>query len=350
LSTLPAFGLVLGGNISNGSFGTVIFGGQIPDLNTSAFSEGDLLYISEVTAGALTATAPTGANFVQAIGVAVKTSVANGTIQLFSNLSSPAAAADLSAIKAIVSDSALLVVTTGTNTVTLSPDTTPSFTSVEATTITGTTIQVGGTISTHTGTFSHSLTVSGLPVSVGGGGSGINNVVEDTTPQLGGNLDTNTFSIVGDSIVLTTGGIVSLFSESVRIQLSAPTVTGSEYRTGGTVRGNTGNFKNLAGMKESITLSMPTTVTGVIVLEEYALYPYSIANARGSTLGGTISGTLKVNDFFVGGIENTTWDINQAIRTATTFNTVAIGDKITLVSSGTSNFISAGITIETVRL
>jgi hypothetical protein len=43
-------------------------------------------------------------------------------------------------------------------------------------------------------------TVSGNTVTItGGGGSGLSNVVEDTTPQLGGNLDINNFNIVSDS-------------------------------------------------------------------------------------------------------------------------------------------------------
>lgn len=37
-----------------------------------------------------------------------------------------------------------------------------------------------------------------------GGGSGISNIVEDTTPQLGGNLDTNSFTI--DSRTISTDG------------------------------------------------------------------------------------------------------------------------------------------------
>ena len=35
---------------------------------------------------------------------------------------------------------------------------------------------------------------------------GISNIVEDTTPQLGGNLDANGNDISGSAILLTTGG------------------------------------------------------------------------------------------------------------------------------------------------
>lgn len=70
---------------------------------------------------------------------------------------------------AIVSSSANLTVTSGTSTLTLAPSATPSFTSVTATTVTGTTGQFAGTISAQRGDFSQGLTVSGLPVSTGGG-------------------------------------------------------------------------------------------------------------------------------------------------------------------------------------
>jgi hypothetical protein len=56
---------------------------------------------------------------------------------------------------AIISANSLIVITSGSNTTTLTADTTPSFTSVDAS----------------TGTFSTSLTISGLPVTAGAGGS-----------------------------------------------------------------------------------------------------------------------------------------------------------------------------------
>lgn len=54
-------------------------------------------------------------------------------------------------------------------------------------------IEAGETI-----TFS-GATVSGNTVTISPTGSGLSNVVEDTTPQLGGNLDINGFNIVSDS-------------------------------------------------------------------------------------------------------------------------------------------------------
>lgn len=96
---------------------------------------------------------------------------------------------------ALVSDSALLVVTSGTNTITLSPDTTPLFTSVEA----------------GIGAFSTSLTVSGLPVAIGSptsGVSSINGLTGAIILAAGTNIDIipagNTLTIDGTPSVMET--------------------------------------------------------------------------------------------------------------------------------------------------
>ena len=43
----------------------------------------------------------------------------------------------------------------------------------------------------------------------GGGGGGISNIVEDTTPQLGGNLDVNNYNITGTGNVSLTGSVTA---------------------------------------------------------------------------------------------------------------------------------------------
>lgn len=45
------------------------------------------------------------------------------------------------------------------------------------------------------------ITTGGVLVTGGGGGGGISNIIEDTSPQLGGNLDTNGFNISGAGTV-----------------------------------------------------------------------------------------------------------------------------------------------------
>jgi len=63
-STMPAFGIV-SDDILNGDTGVVIISGEVSGINTSAFSDGDELYVG--TAGALTDTKPTGTALIQKI-------------------------------------------------------------------------------------------------------------------------------------------------------------------------------------------------------------------------------------------------------------------------------------------
>ena len=56
-ATMPAVGITME-SIGNNSNGFVMFAGIISDVNTSAFSVGDILYVSPTTAGAFTTTKP----------------------------------------------------------------------------------------------------------------------------------------------------------------------------------------------------------------------------------------------------------------------------------------------------
>jgi hypothetical protein len=68
-STMPAFGIV-SDDILNGATGTVIISGEVSGINTASFSIGDELYVG--TAGALTATKPTGTALIQKIAKVTK--------------------------------------------------------------------------------------------------------------------------------------------------------------------------------------------------------------------------------------------------------------------------------------
>ncbi|HXJ62623.1 MAG TPA: hypothetical protein VNN79_02610, partial [Actinomycetota bacterium] len=57
-TTLPAYGLVFE-DIATATFGRLILFGALENFDTSAFSAGDVLYVSTATAGALTNVAPT---------------------------------------------------------------------------------------------------------------------------------------------------------------------------------------------------------------------------------------------------------------------------------------------------
>jgi hypothetical protein len=68
-STMPAFGIAKD-DIANGATGVIVLAGEITGINTSAYSEGDELYVG--TGGALTDTRPTGTALIQKIAKVTK--------------------------------------------------------------------------------------------------------------------------------------------------------------------------------------------------------------------------------------------------------------------------------------
>jgi len=75
---MPAIGIVTA-DIANGATGVVSIGGRITNLDTSAYSDGDTLYIG--SSGSLVNSAPTGENnLIQNIAKVVKTNASSGSI------------------------------------------------------------------------------------------------------------------------------------------------------------------------------------------------------------------------------------------------------------------------------
>ena len=81
---MPAFGFVADGTINNGSQGRIVTMGRLNGIDTSTFSEGNILYVqtgSNGTSGSFTATRPTGSNnLLQNIGK-VTEAAASGQIR-----------------------------------------------------------------------------------------------------------------------------------------------------------------------------------------------------------------------------------------------------------------------------
>lgn len=73
-------------DISNNSDGFITTEGLVRDINTSAFSEGDTLYLSATTAGAFTNIAPSTPNFVIKIGKVLIDNPATGVILVDSDV------------------------------------------------------------------------------------------------------------------------------------------------------------------------------------------------------------------------------------------------------------------------
>jgi hypothetical protein len=76
-----AFGIVAE-DIANSSNGFVAINGIINGLNTNAFTEGDILYLSPTSAGAITNVKPASPNYIVVIGYVAKKSATDGHILL----------------------------------------------------------------------------------------------------------------------------------------------------------------------------------------------------------------------------------------------------------------------------
>ena len=140
-TTMPAIGIVKDGSINSGNRGYVVVQGVITGINTSVYSEGDVLYVSDSVAGSFQNTAPTGeSNRIQNVGKVIRS--ANGGSILVTG------AGRFNATNAL--DSGNIFIGNGSNQAVTAP----------------------------------------LDTSISDLGY-LKNVVEDATPELGGNLDAN---------------------------------------------------------------------------------------------------------------------------------------------------------------
>ena len=137
-------------------------------------------------------------------------------------------------------------------------------------------------------------------VSGGGGTSGISDIVEDTTPQLGGNLDINGNIINGTGSIVITGGIqATSFTGSV-----VGDVTGNVSGSAGSASGLTGNPAIqvasivATGHIQAETVSVASTLTYEDVT---SIDSIGIVTARSGikVLGGGIDavGTITATSF-----------------------------------------------------
>lgn len=170
-ATMPAFGLVWSATANDQAEVQIVTFGQLEDANTSTLTPvNSTLYVSAATAGALTVTAPTGeTNFIQNIGRVLRVDASAGVIRV-GGAGRSNATPNLNTDNIFIGDGSNQAVTKAISTIELDE---------------------------------FSNTTSGF----------IKNVVEDLTPQLGGNIDTNSKEIVSVSnadIVIAPNGTGSL--------------------------------------------------------------------------------------------------------------------------------------------
>lgn len=82
-ATMDGIGFVESSSIANNANGEIIFKGRLPGVNTSSFSAGDELWVSETgtTGNTLTNTKPTGTALVQKIGIVLRSHASMGVIE-----------------------------------------------------------------------------------------------------------------------------------------------------------------------------------------------------------------------------------------------------------------------------
>ena len=165
---MPAFGICTQ-TINTGNTGYIVTQGLFVGINTSTFTPGDTLYVSATTAGAMANVSPSGEeNKIQNIGKVVR-SASGGSILV-------GGAGRFNATNALNQGNIFL-----------------------------------GDASNRAVTANLDTTISGLGF--------IKNVVEDTTPQLGGNLDAQSYNI-------SSAGSISGTSIGVTGQFTLPTTDG----------------------------------------------------------------------------------------------------------------------------
>lgn len=190
-TTMPALGLVAS-DISNSSEGTVQVVGSIT-LDTSAYSLDDALYVDPSTAGDLTTTKPVGANFIQSVARVTRANVSGrlyvaGALRSndipnftaadkfwYGGTAGVSTEGDITAAGRALLDDASATAQIAT----LGLDADIATLSLPAST----------TISAFGATVIDDADAATARTTLGAGT--LDNVVEDTTPQLGGQLDVN---------------------------------------------------------------------------------------------------------------------------------------------------------------
>jgi hypothetical protein len=309
-SKMPAFGIINASVSANVSCEVLTFG-EMHNLDTSAFSEGDELYVSNT--GTLTTAIPSGeSSQIQKIAKVTRSHASAGGIFIMG-------AGRSNAVPNL--DNGDIFIGDGTNYAT----TTSLNTAVNALTLTNYLPLSGGAMTgniTTSGTFDGrdvsvdgakldgiatgadvtlneisagtNVTISaGGVISATGGTSGIAHVVDDTSPELGGNLSLNSHDITGTGNLNFTGSVT----------LSG-TVDGRDVAADGTKLDGieaSADVTDTANVTAAGAL-MDSEVTNLAQVKAFDSSDYATA-AQGTTAdaalpkaGGTMTGDILFND------------------------------------------------------
>lgn len=187
--------------ILNGADGKVTSFGKVRGLNTSAYVDGDTLYISPSVIGGLTNVEPTGGDISMAVAFVVN-SHTNGTLFVrvnnvnrneFAHLIHTHTTSEITDFDTEVSNNASVVANTAKVTYPSADSTKVGFISV--------------TQAVDLDTMESNIATNNAKVGVT---TQISNLSEDTTPQLGGELDLNGHSVGGDAQTATGDGTTTI--------------------------------------------------------------------------------------------------------------------------------------------
>ena len=209
-ATMPAAGIVTS-TITDAAAGTIVSAGAATGLDTSSWSVGDILYVSPTT-GELTSTRPTGAaELVQEVGVVFRSDASEGMINVIPNGYSDASIDATDIADGTVTDTEFQYINTlSSNAQTQldakAPLADPTFTGeigIGSVNVSETELGIleGATLTTTELNYVDGVT-DAIQTQLD---DKIENVEDDTSPKLGGNLD-----VTGTSLVTTSNGDITL--------------------------------------------------------------------------------------------------------------------------------------------
>jgi hypothetical protein len=256
-------------SIANNGFGYATINGLVNGLDTSAFNEGDAVFLSATTAGAYTATEPTRPNYSIQVGVVLRANPSNGTLLVSVQIVS---VETQHIIGTVAVDQGGTGQTSYTNGQLLIGNTTGN-------TLTKSTLTAGTGVSVTNGAGSITLTNTGVTSAVAGTGISVSGSTGAVTV-------TNT---APDQTVVLTGGT------GISTSGTYPnfTITNTSPSSGGTVTsvGGTGTVSGIS-LSGTVTSSGNLTLGGTLDL--------SSPPAIGGTAAAAITGTTITATKFVG--------------------------------------------------